>query len=140
MGPASLSVLVLVPIAMKKFRRYSVCFPFQNFELSFFKIMQVFEVFVVLLNRKRCRIMYADYVICNFAHKLLMAKNQTYEKTNDGPMKRLSLDFVCEHCVELKSSTNFGSSQSLFVKFWVQQKSFAKSLSRAKVQNVLKSS
>ena len=48
--------------------------------------MQVFEVFMVLLNRKRCMITYADYVICNIAIK------QTYEKTNDGPMKRLMMD------------------------------------------------
>ena len=75
--------------------------------------MQVFEVFEVLLNQKRYRVIYADYVICNVAHKLLMAETQTYEKINDGPMKRLLLDFVCEHCVELKSSTNFGSIQSL---------------------------
>ena len=55
----------------------------------FKKIMQVFEVFVVFLNRKRCRIIYADYVICNIAGKTLMAEKQTHEKTNDGPMKRL---------------------------------------------------
>ena len=55
----------------------------------FKKIMQVFEVFVVLLNCKRCRIIYADYVICNIARKTLMAEKQTYEKTNDVPMKRL---------------------------------------------------
>ena len=51
--------------------------------------MQFFEVIVVLLNRKRCKIIYADYVICNIAGKTLMAEKQTYEKTNDGPMKRL---------------------------------------------------
>ena len=74
--------------------------------------MQVFEVFVVLLNRKRCRIIYADYVLCNIARKTLIAEKQTNEKTNYGPMKRLKLDFVCKHCVELKSSTNFGSSRT----------------------------
>ena len=37
MKPASLSVLVLVPFAMTKFRRYSDCFPFQIYELLFFK-------------------------------------------------------------------------------------------------------
>ena len=58
----------------------------------FKKIMQVFEVFFVLLNRKRCMIIYADYVICNIARKTLMAEKQTYEKTNDGPMKRLMMD------------------------------------------------
>ena len=54
--------------------------------------MQVFEVFIVLLNRKRRMITYADYVICNIARKTLMAEKQTYEKTNDGPMKRLMMD------------------------------------------------
>ena len=53
--------------------------------------MQVFEVFLVLLNRKRCMITYA-YVICNIARKTLIAEKQTYEKTNDGPMKRLMID------------------------------------------------
>ena len=51
--------------------------------------MQFFEVIVVLLNRKRCKIIYADYFIINIAGKTLMAEKQTYEKTNDGPMKRL---------------------------------------------------
>ena len=37
-------------------------------------------------------IIYADYVICNIARKTLMAEKQTYEKTNDGPMKRLMMD------------------------------------------------
>ena len=54
--------------------------------------MQVFEVFMVLLNRKRCIVIYADYVICNTARKTLMEEKQTYEKTNDGPMKRLMMD------------------------------------------------
>ena len=53
MKPASLSVLVLVPLAMTKFPRKSVCSPFQNYELCFFFIKnQVFKEFVVLLNRK----------------------------------------------------------------------------------------
>ena len=37
MKPASLSLLVLVKLVMTKFGRYSVCFPLQNYEVSFFK-------------------------------------------------------------------------------------------------------
>ena len=33
--------------------------------------------------------LHADYVICNNARKILMVQKQTYEKTNDGPMKKL---------------------------------------------------
>ena len=56
MKPASLSVLVLVPLDMTKFRRYLVCFPFQSYELSFFFLKkQVFEGLVVLLNRKKMK-------------------------------------------------------------------------------------
>ena len=47
---------------------------------------------MVLLNLKRCMITYADYAICNIARQTLMAEKQTYEKTNDGPMKRLMMD------------------------------------------------
>ena len=67
---------------------------------------------MVLLNRKKRSSVHADYVMCTFARKILMAKKQTSGKTNDGPMKRLYLDFVCKHCVELKSSSNCKSSQS----------------------------
>ena len=52
MKPASLKVLVLVPLCMTKFRRYSVCFLFRNYELSFIKNKAVFEGLVVLFNRK----------------------------------------------------------------------------------------
>ena len=51
--------------------------------------MQFFEGFAVFLNRKKRKSIHADYVICNVALEILMAKKQTYEKTNDGPMKRL---------------------------------------------------
>ena len=37
MKPASISVLVPVPLAMTKFRRFSVCFPLLNYGLSFFE-------------------------------------------------------------------------------------------------------
>ena len=53
--------------------------------------MQVFEVFMVLLNRKKRMITYADYVICNIARKTLMAEKHG-RMTNDGPMKRLMMD------------------------------------------------
>ena len=50
---ASLSVLVLVPLAMMKFRRYSVCFTFQNYELSFLKNNAGFREICAFLNCKR---------------------------------------------------------------------------------------
>ena len=65
---------------------------------------------MVLLNRKICRSIHADYVINNIARTNLMAKNQTYEKTNGRPMKRLLFFSVCKHCVEPKSSTIIGSN------------------------------
>ena len=70
---------------------------------------------------------------------IFIGKKQTYEKTIDGPMKRLYLDFVCKQSVELKSSPNIFELKT-FLKFWVQLKSFAKKLSRVRVQNVLNSS
>ena len=36
-----------------------------------------FEGFVVLLNRKSWRSIHADYIVCNIARKMLMAKKQT---------------------------------------------------------------
>ena len=53
MKPASLSVLVLVPLAITKFRRYSVGFPFQIYELvaGCKKVMQVVEGYVVHMDQ-----------------------------------------------------------------------------------------
>ena len=88
MKPASLNVLALVPLCMTKFSVIQFVFPSKI--MSFFKKkMQVFGGFVVLFDRKRWRSIHADYVICNIQRKMLMAKKQTQEKTNDGPMKRL---------------------------------------------------
>ena len=88
MKPASLNVLVLVPLGMTKFRRYSV-FSLSKLWVIFIKNNAGFEGLVVLFKRKKLRSIHADYVIHNIPRKMLMAKKHTYEKNNDGPMKSL---------------------------------------------------
>ena len=66
---------------------------------------------MVLLNRKWCRIIYANYVICNVAHKSLMAKNQTYEKTNDGAMKSFNSTLFANIVSSLSPAQTLGRAK-----------------------------
>ena len=67
-----------------------------------------------------------------------MAKKQIYEKTDNGLMKRLNSTLFSNIVLSLIPAQKLGRAK-VFVNFWVELKSFAKYLSRAKVQNVLKS-
>ena len=57
--------------------------------------MQVFEGLVVLLNRKKWRSMHTDYVICNNAQTILIAKKADLWKdqwwTHEQTLTRLCL-------------------------------------------------
>ena len=111
--PAGLSVLILVPLAKTKFRRYQTVFLSKIMRYFFLKDAGIYGTSWVLLNRRRLRNVHANYVICKIVRKTLMAKRKIYENTNDGPLTRPQFEFVRIHCVELQSSQNLGSSQVL---------------------------